>query len=89
MILIYTISIALFVHFIVYKEWTNIFMIWEQLSDWRKTALMPFGFCLECTLGQVTFWTLIFSQSFIASLGLACLVTLITKLIYYLWKKLN
>ena len=90
-IIISLISIALFIHFVVIREWMPfLFEKWTMCGDFKiKTILRPFGFCPHCVVGQFVFWgLLIFSKDyvFIDHVGITALSILLIKLLVS-WEK--
>jgi low affinity Fe/Cu permease len=55
------IGIALFMHFIIIKEWLNVYHLY-RVSKYKE-ILKPLGFCPYCTAGQIALWYNIFNYS--------------------------
>ena len=81
--MIYLILIVFFIHFVVLQEWTNLYNKWCVITNYWKIVLKPFGFCLECTCGQVAFWYLIFTEPILEALGTTSGIIILIKLISY------
>lgn len=82
--LFFLILVVIFFNIVILREWTNLYNRWCVMTSYWKIILKPFGFCIECTCGQVSFWYLLINgKSIIETLGITAGVILTIKLINY------